>query len=226
MSDVSLGERVLVVLGPLRVTESMLTSVALSAALVLLSRAVTRRLELVPGRLQGLLELVVSTIAEQVEQVTGRDGTAHVPLLGTLFLFIAAANLTLLLPGVHPPTEHVETPLALALVVLGWTHVAGVRARGLRGYLRHYVQPSPLLAPLHVLSELTRTFSLTVRLFGNMMSHGLVLAVVVMLAGLLVPVPLIAMGLLVGPIQAYIFTILATTYVSAAVATHAPGDPP
>lgn len=130
MSDVSLGERVLVVLGPLRVTESMLTSVALSAALVLLSRAVTRRLELVPGRLQGLLELVVSTIAEQVEQVTGRDGTAHVPLLGTLFLFIAAANLTLLLPGVHPPTEHVETPLALALVVLGWWSSAGPTSRG------------------------------------------------------------------------------------------------
>lgn len=223
MSDVSLTEHVVVAVGPLRLTESLLTSVAISAGLVVFARAVTRRLQPVPGRLQGLVELVVSTIADQVEQVTGASGAPHVPLLGTLFLFIAAANLTLLIPGVHPPTEHIETPLALALIVLGWTHAAGIRAHGLRGYLRHYIEPSPLLAPLHLLSELTRTFSLTVRLFGNMMSHGLVLAVVVMLAGLLVPVPLIAMGLLVGLIQAYIFTVLATTYVSAAVAAHERG---
>jgi F-type H+-transporting ATPase subunit a len=223
--SVTLEDVTLLQLGPVRVTESLVMSAAIGASLVLVSRAVTRRLAGTPGRLQGLLELVVSTIADQIEQVTGEAGAPHVPLLGTLFLFIAASNLTLLVPGLHPPTEHPETPLALALVVLAWTHVAGIRAQGLAGDLRHYLEPSPVLAPLHVLSELTRTFSLTVRLFGNMMSHGLILAVVLALAGLLVPVPLVALGLLTGLIQAYIFTILATTYVGAAVAVHRKGGP-
>lgn len=213
-------DHVLLALGPVPVTTSLATSVAITAVLGVGSFLATRRLRLVPGRVQTLLELFVTTIDEQLRQITAGDAARYVPLLGTLFLFIATANLSLVLPGVHPPTEHLETPLALALVVFFSVHVLGLRAQGLVGYLKHYLAPNPLFAPLHVISEVTRTFSLTVRLFGNMMSHGLILAVVATLAGLLVPIPLIALGLLVGVIQAYIFTILAATYVAAAVEAH------
>ena len=220
MSAITLEDPVLFQLGPVPITSSFATSVGITAALGIGCHLATRRLSLVPGKWQALLELFVTTIEEQVREIAPGDPRRFVPLLGTLFLFIATANLSLVLPGVHPPTEHLETPLALALLVFFSVHVAGLRAHGLLGYLEHYLKPSPLFAPLHVISEVTRTFSLTIRLFGNMMSHGLILAVVATLAGLFVPIPLVALGLLVGVIQAYIFTILATTYVGAAVAAH------
>lgn len=218
MSGLELEPPPVLLLGPVPVTRPMLTSLALTAVLALGAHLATRRLERAPGRLQALLELLVEGIAGQLRQVMGRDPTPFLPFLGALLLFVAAANLSAALPGVTAPTESLETPLALALLVFVSVHLAGVRARGLRGYLGHYLRPNPLLAPLHVLSELTRTFSLTMRLFGNMMSHGLVLAVVASLAGLLVPIPILALGLLIGLVQAWIFFILAATYVAAAIA--------
>ncbi|HZV03204.1 MAG TPA: F0F1 ATP synthase subunit A [Planctomycetota bacterium] len=220
MTGISLEDPVLVQLGPIPIKGSLATSVGITVVLSAASWFATRRLRLVPGKWQTLLELFVTTLDDQIRQITAQESSRFVPLLGTLFLFIATANLSLLVPGVHPPTEHLETPLALALLVFFSVHVLGVQARGLGGYLRHYLSPNPILAPLHAISEVTRTFSLTVRLFGNMMSHGLVLAVVAMLAGLFAPIPIIALGLLVGLIQAYIFTILATTYVAAAITAH------
>ncbi|RME97507.1 MAG: F0F1 ATP synthase subunit A, partial [Alphaproteobacteria bacterium] len=120
-------------------------------------------------------------------------------------------------PGVSPPTGHIETPAALALVVFLSVHIIGVRMRGVRDYLHHYLEPSPLLLPLNILSELTRSFSLMVRLFGNMMSHEFVLGIVVVLAGLFVPVPFMLLGILIGVVQAYIFAVLATVYIGAAL---------
>jgi F-type H+-transporting ATPase subunit a len=220
VSDIALDDPVLFLLGPVPITGSFATSVGITLVLATASHLATRRLTLVPGKWQALLELFVTTIEAEIREITSEDSSRFVPPIGTLFLFIAAANLSLLLPGVHPPTERLETPLALALLVFLSVHVAGLSSQGLRGYLGHYLKPNPLFAPLHAISEVTRTFSLTMRLFGNMMSHGLVLAVVASLAGLLVPIPLIALGLLVGLIQAYIFTILATTYVGAAINAH------
>ncbi len=220
MSAITLDDPVLLELGPVPITASLATSVGITVVLGLACHLATRRLSLVPGKWQALVEMFVTTIEAQIAEIAPGDPGRFAPLLGTIFLFIATANLSLVLPGVHPPTEHLETPLALALLVFFSVHVAGLRSRGLLGYLRHYLEPNPLFAPLHIISEVTRTFSLTVRLFGNMMSHGLILAVVAALAGLLVPIPLIALGLLVGVIQAYIFTILATTYVAAAVSAH------
>lgn len=222
MSGLAFDDPALFTLGPVSFTSTMATSAAISAALILGSHLVTRRLDRLPGRLQALLELAVTTIDDRVQEATGRRSPAMVAFLGTLFLFIAAANLSAAVPGLKPPTERIETPLALALLVFLSVHVFGVGARGLRGHLRHYLEPSALLAPLHALSEVTRTFSLTMRLFGNMASHGLVLAVVLGLAKLLVPIPILALGLLTGVIQAYIFTVLATNYVAAAVASQEP----
>lgn len=204
--------------GPAAVTRTVVTTSAIVALLAGTGFAATRRLRVeAPGKLQSALEIVIETIAGQVRDALQAPPDRYVPLLGTLFVFLVACNLSAIVPGVSPPTAHVETPAALAVIVLLATHYYGIRARGLRGHLVEYVKPNPLLLPLHVIAELTRTFSLTVRLFGNVMSHELVLGIVLSLAGLLVPVPLMVLGILIGVVQAYIFTILAAVFVGAAV---------
>jgi F-type H+-transporting ATPase subunit a len=152
-----------------------------------------------------------------VYDVTGRAEPSLVSLSGSLFLFIAACNLSGQLPGVDPPTASLATTSALAAIVFLAVPVAGIRARGLRGYLLGYFRPNPLMAPLHVISELSRTLALAVRLFGNIMSGHLVVALLVALTGFLVPMPLMALDVLIGLVQAYIFAILATVYVGAAM---------
>jgi F-type H+-transporting ATPase subunit a len=190
--------------GPVPVTGSVITSFAVTAALGGASFALSRWLSVRPGRAQAAVEVIVVTIQDQIRDVVRRDPAPYVPVLAVL-------------PMLHAPTERLETVLALALVVFFSVYAYGIRAHGVLGYLKHFCQPTPLLAPIHVLSEITRTFSLMMRLLGNIMSHGLVLAVVVSIAGFLVPIPIMAFGLLIGLVQAYIFTVLATVYIGAAV---------
>lgn len=204
-------------LGPVPVAAQVVTTWGIMLVLAAASWASTRRLRTRPGPWQSVLEAVVETVTAQVAEVIRRDAIPFLPLLGTLFLFIAASSLAALLPGVRSPTASAETPAALALIVFLAVHVYGIRARGIGRYLKGYLQPNPLLLPLNVLAELTRTFSLMVRLMGNMMSHEIVLAVVVTLAGFLVPVPFMVLGVLIGLIQAYIFTVLATVFIGAAI---------
>ena len=166
--------------------------------------------------LQTAAEILVETLEDQIRQIAHRDPAHYLPLLGTLFIFLVVANLSAVLPGVKPPTGHLETPAALALIVFFSVHVFGLQAQGLRPYLRHYLKPNILMTPLNILSELTRTLSLMVRLFGNMMSHEIMLAIISYLAGLLLPVPFLLLGVLIGLIQAYIFTVLAAVYIGAA----------
>ncbi|NQU70229.1 MAG: F0F1 ATP synthase subunit A, partial [Rhodospirillales bacterium] len=132
---------------------------------------------------------------------------------------LVCANLAAIVPGLKPPTGHLETPAALAAIVFFSIHYFGVRSRGVVDYVRRYTKPNLLLFPLNVLSEITRTFSLMVRLFGNMMSHEMVIAIIVFLAGLLLPIPFMLLGILIGLIQAYIFTVLAAVFIGAAVGT-------
>ncbi len=221
-----LAPDILFLIGPVPISRQVVTSWAIMAFLVLLSAAAfgfRRRPATAgePGLLQSALELVVETLASQVEAVLRRDPWPHLPLLGTLFLFLATANLAAVIPGLTPPTSHLETPAALALTVLVAVHVEGFRARGLRGHLRHYLDPTPFMLPLHLVSEISRTFALAVRLFGNMMSHELVIAIILLLAGFLVPVPFLLMAILIGLIQAYIFTVLAAVFLAAALGEQA-----
>lgn len=203
--------------GPVPISNAVATTWGIMAFMTLVCFFGLRRPTQPPGPLQSVLEIIVETLADQIGDVLKRDGWPYLPLLGTLFIFLLVANLSAIIPGLHPPTGHLETPAALGLIVFLSVHVIGVHARGLRAYLRHYVEPSPLLLPLNLLSEITRIFSLMVRLFGNMMSHEIVIAIVVFLAGLFVPIPFMLLGVLIGIIQAYIFTVLATVYVGAAV---------
>jgi F-type H+-transporting ATPase subunit a len=219
------GAEVIFHIGPISITRVVITTWAIVAVLGGSAFVATRRLSVEePGRLQSALEILVETIERQIRDTLRAAPEHYVPLLGTLFIFLAVANLSAIIPGVEPPTAHIETPAALAVIVLVSTHYYGIRARGVRAHFVDYVRPNPLLLPLNILAELTRTFSLAVRLFGNVMSHELVLAIVLALAGLLVPVPLMVLGILIGLVQAYIFSILATVFVGAAVEARQPKE--
>jgi F-type H+-transporting ATPase subunit a len=215
------GERVVFGLGPIPVTVTMLTSLAISLLLAVGGAAIAWRAQRAPDSTPAALALfTVQGLEQLVRDVTGRADPGLVALCGSLFLFIAACNLSGQLPGVSPPTGSLATTSALAAVVFLAVPAAGIRARGLRGYLLDYLRPNPLFAPLHVISELSRTLALSVRLFGNVMSGHLVVALLVALTGFLVPMPLMALDVLIGLLQAYIFTILAAVYVGAALRAH------
>ena len=201
-----------------------MTTWAIIAVLTLVSWLVTGRLRRHPDRRQIVLELLVTGIMAQIDDVIRKSPRPFLPLLGTLFIFLVAANLSGVLPGVEAPTGKLETPAALALIVFVAVHYFGVRARGPFGYLASFAKPKLIMLPLNIVSEITRTFSLMVRLFGNVMSGEFVIALVVALAGLFVPVPLMALEILVGLVQAYIFTILATVFIGAAVGDFESGE--
>jgi F-type H+-transporting ATPase subunit a len=212
-----LKTEILFYLGPIPIAEAVVTTWVIIALLVLVSWLGVRKASVDAGPLQTALEIVIETITTQVSEVMGQNAVRYVPLIGTLFLFLVCANLSAALPGAQAPTAHIETPAALAAIVFFSVHYFGIRSRGWREYIRRYTRPSLFLLPLNILSEITRTFSLMIRLFGNMMSHEFVLAIVAFLAGLLVPIPFLALGILIGLIQAYIFTVLAAVFIGAAV---------
>jgi F-type H+-transporting ATPase subunit a len=204
-------------LGPVAVTAPVVVTWGLMAALAGGAALATRRLALAPGRTQAALEALVEAVDGQIAETTGVDPSPYRALIGTIFVFILAANWADLIPGVEPPTAHVETDAALALIVFAATHVYGVRARGLRGYLAAFAEPSWVMIPLNIVEQITRTFSLIVRLFGNVMSGVFVIGIVLSLAGLVAPAPLMALELVTGAVQAYIFAVLATVFIGAAV---------
>jgi F-type H+-transporting ATPase subunit a len=211
-----LTSTVLFHIGPIAITRPVVTTWVIMLALTAVCWLVTRHLQKRPGGRQAVLEIIVTGIERQIEDVIRREARPLLPLLGTLFIFLVASNLSGLLPGVEAPTSKLETPAALAIIVFLSVHYFGVRARGVRGYLASFAEPKLIMLPLNILSEITRTFSLMLRLFGNIMSGEFVIALVMALAGLFVPIPLMALEILVGLVQAYIFTILAAVFIGAA----------
>jgi len=203
--------------GPVPITEPVVVAWGLMAALTLGGVLVTRSLALSPTRYQAVLELIVGAIEDQIQSTMRVAPKPYVPMIGTLFLFILAANWSSLVPGVEPPTAHIETDAALGLIVFCSIIYFGIRARGIEGYLRTFAEPSIAMVPLNIVETFTRTFSLIVRLFGNVMSGVFIIGIVLSLAGLLVPIPLMALELLIGAIQAYIFTVLAMVFIGSAV---------
>ena len=170
-----------------------------------------------PSRIQSVLEMLVETIDSQIRDTMQTDPRPYRPLIGTIFIFVLVANWSSLVPGIEPPTAHPETDAALAFIVLAATIFYGFKVRGAAGYLKTFAEPSWVMMPLNVVEQITRTFSLIVRLFGNIMSGVFVIGIVLSLAGLLVPIPLMALDLLTGAIQAYIFAVLSMVFVGAAV---------
>jgi F-type H+-transporting ATPase subunit a len=204
-------------IGPMLITRPVVTTWGVMAVMVVLSWWVTRRLSVdKPGRVQTFAELMITTLRDEMRSTMRLEPDPFLPLIGTLFLFILFANLTGLMPGAEAPTAALETDLVLALAVffavIGW----GVRRHGVWGYMKSYAQPNLFVLPLNLLEAVTRVLSMTVRLFGNIMSGMFISAVVLGLAGLLVPIPFMALDLFTGLIQAYIFMILAMVFIAAA----------
>jgi F-type H+-transporting ATPase subunit a len=188
------------------------------ALLVLGSWAVTTRLsegETV-SRWQVLLEVVVSTIRDQIEEVGTDDPGRYLPFIGTLFLFIATANLLAVVPVYQPPTGSLSTTAALAICVLIAVPLFSIGERGLGSYLRAYLQPTPLMLPFNLVGEFSRTIALAVRLYGNVMSGTVIVGILISVAPFFFPVVMQVLGLLTGLIQAYIFAILAMVYIGSA----------
>jgi F-type H+-transporting ATPase subunit a len=212
------GDSKLFELGPIPVTETMVVSLGVSLVLIvvaaLLRIAVTRRPE---STLADVSRLAVEWFDNTVAEIIGRRQPLVASLTGSLFLFIAACNLSGQLPGVRPATASLSTTSALAIVVFLAVPTIGIRERGLWSYVKHYFAPNPVLLPLHLVSELSRTVALSMRLFGNIMSGHLIVGLLVALAGFLVPMPFMALDLLIGLLQAYIFAVLSMVFIGGAI---------
>jgi F-type H+-transporting ATPase subunit a len=202
--------------GVVKLNATILFTWLVMALLVGISWLVTRRLTTVEriSRGQNLLEVVVLAIQKQIRGVGAEEPDRYLPFVGTLFLFVATANTLALVPGYRAPTGSLSTTVALALAVFVAVPGYGVSRQGLRSYLRQYTQPTPIMLPFNVIGEFSRTLALAVRLFGNVMSGALIVAVLIGLAPLFFPIVMQAFGLLTGLIQAYIFAVLALVYIA------------
>ncbi|BAN36869.1 ATP synthase subunit a (plasmid) [Sulfuricella denitrificans skB26] len=208
-------------LGPLHIGATVLTTWLLMALLVGFVWFGTRRLSVdSPSRLQMALEGTVLALQQAIEDTAPGNDARLLPFIGTLWLFIAAANLMGLVPGLRSPTGDLSLTVALAMLVFLSVHWFGIRIDGLRAYLRHYLDPNPILLPFHLLGEVTRTLALAVRLFGNMMSLEMAALLVLLVAGFLAPIPLLMLHIVEALVQAYIFGTLALVYVAGALQSH------
>ncbi len=204
-------------LGPLDITRTVVTTWGIMLLMTIVSWFIRQRLGPVPNRLQAAAEGVVTALADAVRDVLPTHGDRVFPFVATLWLFIGLANLSSLIPGVHAPTGDLSATAALAVVTFLSVHWFGMRIDGVRLYLRHYLTPSPLLLPFHLIGELTRTVALGIRLFGNMMSLEMAAFLVLLVAGLLVPVPILMLHIVEALVQAYIFGMLALVYIAGGI---------
>jgi len=208
--------------GPVPITKPVLVTWGIMAVLAAAGVLISRRLTLVPSATQAAFELIVDTVDSQIRDTMRVEPEPYRAFIGTLFVYILIANWSSLIPGIEPPTAHLEIDAALALLVFVAVIWFGVRAGGVSGYLATFASPSPIMIPLNFVESLTRTFSMLVRLFGNVMSGVFIIGIVLSLAGLIVPIPLMALDLLTGAVQAYIFAILAMVFIGGAVAEAKP----
>jgi F-type H+-transporting ATPase subunit a len=207
-------------LGPLEVTSTVVNTWIIMAIVSALFILLGRRLRVKPTRWQNALEWLVEAIDGLIRDMIPHNPRLFLPIVGTLAVFIAAANLGGLVPGIKSPTTDINTPLALAIVVFFSVHYYGIRQKGLIGHLRHYVEPIFILLPIEIASELARTMSLTFRLFGNILGEEIVIGVLFLILPVLIPVPMMLFSIFTSVIQAYVFTLLTVVYLSGAVQAH------
>ena len=201
---------------------------ALMLALALGSKLITSSLstDLKRSRWQNLLEILVTAIEEQIQDVGLSQPRKYIGFLGTLFLFVAFAALCTIIPGYEPPTSSLSTTAALALCVFIAVPLFGIEDQGVAGYLKCFVEPTVVMLPFNIISEISRTLALAVRLFGNMMSGEMIIGILLTITPFIFPVVMTALGLLTGMVQAYIFSILAAVYIAAATRVQKPVPEP
>jgi F-type H+-transporting ATPase subunit a len=208
--------------GWLRLTATVVWTWAVMALMTIGSWLITRRLQTGTelSRWQNLVEVIVTGVRDQIRQVSHQDPGGYLPFVGTLFLFIATANLLNVVPGYMAPTGSLSTTTALAICVFVAVPLYGIVYEGPLAYLRHYVHPTWLMLPFNVIGEISRTIALAVRLYGNIMSGTVLVAILVSLTPYFFPVVMQLLGLLTGMIQAYIFAVLAMVYIASATSAH------
>ena len=204
--------------GFFKLNETIVTTWAMMLLLAFGAMLITRRLstEGKISRWQSALEIIVTTLEEQIKEVGLPEPRKYLAFLGTIFVFVASCALLVVIPFYKPPTESLSTTAALAICVFIAVPLYGIMAQGFGGYLKTYTQPTILMLPFNIISELSRTLALAVRLFGNMMSGVMIVGILLTITPFLFPIVMTALGLLTGMVQAYIFTILAGVYIAAA----------
>ncbi|SHE57759.1 F-type H+-transporting ATPase subunit a [Microbulbifer donghaiensis] len=200
--------------GPLQITSTVVTTWGIIAAIWLGCWLLSRRLQTRPGAAQTLAEGVMTAIEEAIRAVAPDHVQMLLPFIASLWIFLVIANLCGLIPGIHSPTRDLSATAALAILVFLSVHWFGIRSQGLRRYLHHYLTPTPILLPFHLISEVTRTVALAVRLFGNIMSLEMAALLILLVAGFLAPIPILMLHIIEALVQAYIFGMLALIYVA------------
>jgi len=210
--------------GVIKLNATIVYTWGIMLVLALGSKLITSKLsmDMKRSRWQNLLEIVVTAIEKQIEEVGLGEPRKYLGFLGTLFLFVATANLGTVLPGYEPPTGSLSTTVALALCVLVAVPLYGILEQGIGGYLKTYVEPTVIMLPFNIISEVSRTLALAVRLFGNMMSGVMIIGILLTITPFIFPIVMTVLGLLTGMVQAYIFSILAAVYIAAATCTPKP----
>jgi F-type H+-transporting ATPase subunit a len=216
--NLSSDQQILWQYGFVKLNGTILTTWIMMIVMALGSWMVTRKL-LTEGpitRWQGLLEILVTGIEDQIQAVGLAEPAKYLAFLGTLFVFVATSAICTVIPGYQPPTGSLSTTAALALCVFVAVPMFGIREQGLGGYLKTFTQPTIIMLPFNIMSDLSRTLALAVRLFGNMMSGVMIVGILLTVTPFLFPIVMTALGLLIGMVQAYIFSILAAVYIAAA----------
>jgi F-type H+-transporting ATPase subunit a len=210
--------------GPFRLNATIVFTWGLMFMLAVGSRLVTRKLsmDMQRSRWQNLLEIVVTGIEKQIGEIGLHSPGKYLGFVGTLFLFVASASLCTIIPGFEPPTSSLSTTAALALCVLVAVPMFGIAEQGLGTYFKSYAEPTVVMLPFNIISELSRTLALAVRLFGNMMSGAMIIGILLTITPFIFPIAMTALGLLTGMVQAYIFSVLAAVYIAAAVRSRKP----
>lgn len=222
--NISPDQTILWQYGYIVINSTIVTTWAIMLFLALGSKIITSRLSsgLSRSRWQNLLEIIVTTLIKQIEEVGLSYPEKYLGFLGTLFLFVATASIFTILPIYESPTGSLSTTAALALCVFIAVPVFGIGAKGLGGYLKSYLEPTVIMLPFNIISELSRTLAMSIRLFGNMMSGAMIIGILLTITPLVFPIIMTSLGLLTGMVQAYIFSILAAVYIAAATSVMEP----
>jgi F-type H+-transporting ATPase subunit a len=189
--------------------------------LIVLGAIAAKGISMIPTKAQNFFEVVISGMEEFMVDITGEEGRWFFPLIATVFLYIATCNLSGLIPGFFPPTASVNTTLSCALTVVTFTHIIGIKYHGVK-YIKHFLGPIwwliPIIFVVEIIGHLARILSLSIRLFGNIMGHELVLGILFFLAGaFLAPLPVMALGIFVALVQAFVFFLLSIMYFTGAM---------
>jgi len=205
-------------IGPLQITSTVVNTWVMIAILGIASYFLGKSFKIRPGMVQNAIEWLEEAIQGLIAKNIGSEKSQlFFPLVATLAIFIGSSNLLGLIPGLRSPTPDINTPIAMALIVFVSVPYFGIRTRGLWGYLKHYVEPIFLMLPIEVASEIARTFSLTFRLFGNILGEEIIIAILFLISPFIVPVPMMLFSIFTGLLQAYIFTLLSCVYIGGAV---------